>query len=101
MEAFRVAAGEAQVRLDRFGEVAVLRAEAIYLHGLAALEDLERHVVQHGPLDRPTRSDDAEAIVVLRADGYLRGAYRGDSAIVQPGEYCEVIIQRAVLHEGG
>ena len=78
VEPFGVAGGEPQVGLDRAGEVAVLGPLAIEPDRLAAGVVLQDGVVGDRPFERPGRADDAEAVVVLGADGDLRGGDRGD-----------------------
>ena len=83
VEAFGMAGGEPEVRLDRAGEIAVLGPLAIELQRLAAGVVLEDGVVGDRPLERPGGADDAEAVVVLGADGDLRGGDRGDAAVIR------------------
>ena len=95
VEAFGVAGGEPQIGLDRAGEIAVLGPLAVDPQRLAAGVMLEDGVVGDRPLERAGGADDAEAVVVLGADGDLRGGDRGDAAVVELGQDGEVVVERA------
>ena len=45
------------------------------------------------PLERARRAADAEAVVVLGADGDLRGGDRGDPAVIELGQDGEVVVE--------
>ncbi len=51
------------------------------------------------PLESARRPADPEAVVVLGADGDLRGGDRGDSAVVELGQDGEVIVERPARDE--
>ena len=45
------------------------------------------------PGERSRGADDAEAVVVLSADGDLRGGDGGDRAVVELGQHGEIIVE--------
>ena len=99
VEAFGVARGEPQVGLDRAGEVAVLGPLAVELERLAAGVVLQDGVVGDRPFEGAGRAADAEAVVVLGADGDLRGGDGGDPAVVELGQDGEVVVEGAAGDE--
>ncbi len=99
VEAFGVAGRDADVRLDRGGEIAVFGPEAVELDRLAAFEVLEDVVVGDRPFERPLGPADAEAVVVLGADGDLRGGDGGDPAVLQLGQDGEIVVEGPPLDE--
>src|SRR5262245_2053245 len=60
---------------------------------------LEHRVIDDRPLERARGSADAEAVVVLGADGDLRRRDGGDAAVVELGEDGEVVVERAARDE--
>ena len=99
VEPFGVARREPQVGLDRAGEVAVLGPLAVELQGLAAGVVLEDGVVGDRPFERAGGAADAEAVVVLGADGDLRGGDGGDPAVIELGQDGEVVVERTAGDE--
>jgi len=61
--------------------------------------DAQVQMVRQRPLHRSLVADHAEAVVVLRADGHLRGGDRGDAAVVQFRENGKIVIQPAAGHD--
>src|SRR5262249_46944026 len=86
---------------DAGREVVILGPETVDGNGCSRLVDAEREVIGHRPFHRPLVADDAEAVVVLRADRHLGRRDRRQRAVVQPCQNREVVIQPAAGKGGG